>query len=72
MRKVFLAVVATTFMWACSKEENPPEPSDLNPRGVIEPLENETDPNKIENWFTKGPTEKLKVSTLSAPIKILI
>lgn len=51
----------SSLMLACSKEEKPePKPSDLDPRGVFRPLENETDPDKIDNWFTKGPSEKVE------------
>ena len=57
---VALMIVAFTLS-SCSKEEKPsPKPDDLNPRGVVQPLGNETDPNKIENWFTKGPQDKVE------------
>ncbi|WP_409477843.1 S8 family serine peptidase [Pseudobdellovibrio sp. HCB154] len=57
----FLLFWAASLMFACSKEEKPePKPSDLDPRGVFRPLENETDPDKIDNWFTKGPSEKVE------------
>lgn len=57
---VALMIVAFTLS-SCGKEEKPsPKPDDLNPRGVVQPLGNETDPNKIENWFTKGPQDKVE------------
>lgn len=61
MYKLALLLLATTLLFACSKEEKPnPKPNDLDPRGVFRPLENETDPDKIDNWFTKGPLEKVE------------
>lgn len=61
MYRLVLLFIATTFIMACSKEESPqPKPNDLDPRGVLRPLDNETDPNKIENWFTKGPKENVE------------
>lgn len=61
MYKSVLLLLATSFIIGCSKEEKPePKPSDLDPRGVFQPLDNETDPNKIVNWFTKGPQEKVE------------
>lgn len=61
MYKLVLLLLASSLISACSKEEKPePKPSDLDPRGVFRPLENETDPDKIDNWFTKGPSEKVE------------
>lgn len=61
MCKLVLALIATTFLWSCGKDEKPePKPDDLNPRGVQQPLDNETDPDKIANWFTKGPLEMVE------------
>lgn len=61
MHKLVLMFITAVLITACSKEETPqPKPSDLDPRGVLRPLENETDPNKIENWFTKGPKDNVE------------
>lgn len=61
MYRLVLMLIVTSLITACSKEETPqPKPSDLDPRGVLRPLDNETDPNKIENWFTKGPKENVE------------
>lgn len=61
MYKLVLMFIATTLITACSKKDDlQPHPNDLDPRGVLRPLDNETDPNKIENWFTKGPNENVE------------
>lgn len=58
---VLVLLLTVPFLTACSKEDKPaPKPSDLDPRGVFRPLDNETDPDKIDNWFTKGPAEKVE------------
>ena len=72
MYKLVLMFIATGLITACSKEESPqPVPSDLDPRGVLRPLENETDPNKIENWFTKGPKDNVEGVDIERALKTL-
>ena len=64
----FLALSLT----ACGKKEKPqPKPSDLDQREVIRPLDNETDPNKTENWFTKGPDENVEGLDIERALKNL-
>ena len=59
--KLVVIIIGALILNSCSKEEKPsPKPNDQNPRGVVQPLDNETDPNKIENWFTKGPQDKVE------------
>lgn len=59
--KLVIIIIAALVLNSCSKEDKPsPKPNDQNPRGVVQPLDNETDPNKIENWFTKGPQDKVE------------
>ncbi|MES2801692.1 MAG: S8 family serine peptidase [Bdellovibrionota bacterium] len=61
MNKLILLLITTSLITACSREEKPqPKPNDLDSRGVQRPLDNETDPNKTENWFTKGPKENVE------------
>lgn len=61
MKKLILTLILTTLVFSCSKDEKPePKPSDLDPRGTHQPLDNETDPNQVVNWFTKGPQEKVE------------
>lgn len=61
MSKLLIFASAALFLASCSKEEKPqPKPDDVNPRGVIRLLDNETDPHKVENWFTKGPSQNVE------------
>lgn len=61
MLKLLFVFVAASLVSACSKDESPnPKPSDLDPRGVMQPLDNETDPNTAENWFTRGPKDNVE------------
>jgi len=68
---VFL-LIAASLLSACGKEVKPnPKPSDLDQHGVIQHLENETDPNKTENWFTKGPLDKVEGVDIERALKNL-
>lgn len=72
MYKFVVLLMLSSLMFACSKDEKPePKPNDLDPRGVFHPLDNETDPDKIDNWFTKGPSEKVEGIDIERAYKTL-
>lgn len=71
--KTFTVLIFLLSIESCSKEEKPkPKPNDINSRGVQQPLENETDPEKIFNWFTKGPKEHVEGIDVERAYKNLI
>ncbi|AZZ37495.1 hypothetical protein CIK05_12055 [Bdellovibrio sp. qaytius] len=70
--KLALMLIATILISACSKDESPkPKPSDLDSHGTMQPLDNETDPNKTENWFTKGPKDNVEGVDIDRALKNL-
>lgn len=55
---IILFYICCLGIMACqSKNEVLSAIGDQSPRGTFQPLDNETDPDKVDNWFTKGPSQ---------------
>lgn len=56
-----MLLLTTILISACTpKSDNNYDRLDKDNKGDNRPLANEVDPDKIENWFTKGPNENVE------------
>ena len=62
LKNILICSAALALLSSCSNSKSGPHPQlgDLDSRGVYHPLDNETDPDKVENWFTKGPSNHVE------------
>lgn len=68
--KSVLLFILIIFSESCVKVTNlNAKPNDFSPRGVHQPLDNETDSHRTENWFTKGPKENVEGVDIERALK---